>query len=66
MMFLYVFLSAVVQFREMIIGFVTRGRGISIHRTDCVNILSMPEGDRARLIDAEWEEEAVEKVANST
>ena len=46
---------------DEIIGFVTRGRGISIHRTDCVNILSMPEGDRARLIDAEWEEEAVEK-----
>ena len=46
---------------DEIIGFVTRGRGISIHRTDCVNILSMPESDRARLIDAEWEEEAVEK-----
>ena len=46
---------------DEIIGFVTRGRGISIHRTDCVNILSMPEGDRARLIDAEWEEEEVEK-----
>ena len=45
---------------DEIIGFVTRGRGISIHRTDCVNILSMPESDRARLIDAEWEEEAVE------
>ena len=46
---------------DEIVGFVTRGRGISIHRTDCVNILSMPESDRARLIDAEWEEEAVEK-----
>ena len=46
---------------DEIIGFVTRGRGISIHRTDCVNVLGMPESDRARLIDAEWEEEAVEK-----
>lgn len=46
---------------DEIIGFVTRGRGISIHRTDCVNILCMPEADRARLIDAEWEVDAVEK-----
>ena len=46
---------------DEIIGFVTRGRGISIHRTDCVNILCMPESDRARLIEAEWEVDAVEK-----
>ena len=46
---------------DEIIGFVTRGRGISIHRTDCVNILCMPESDRSRLIDAEWEVDAVEK-----
>ena len=41
---------------DEIVGFVTRGRGITIHRTDCVNILHMPEIDRARLIEAEWEE----------
>ncbi len=41
---------------DEIVGFVTRGRGISIHRTDCINILNLPEMDRARLIDAEWEE----------
>ena len=41
---------------DEIVGFVTRGRGISIHRTDCINILNLPEIDRARLIDAEWEE----------
>lgn len=40
---------------DEIVGFVTRGRGISIHRTDCVNILSLPEMERARLIDAEWQ-----------
>ena len=34
-------------------GFVTRGRGITIHRTDCVNILNMSETDRTRLIEAE-------------
>ena len=40
---------------DEIIGFVTRGRGVSIHRTDCVNIINLPEIDRGRLIDAEWQ-----------
>jgi GTP pyrophosphokinase len=44
---------------DEIIGFITRGRGISIHRTDCVNVLSMSEADRARIIDAEWQTDAV-------
>ena len=38
-----------------IVGFVTRGRGISIHRTDCYNIISLPESERVRLIPAEWQ-----------
>ena len=37
------------------VGFVTRGRGISIHRTDCINIINLPEEERVRLIDAEWQ-----------
>ncbi len=41
---------------DEIVGFVTRGRGVSIHRTDCVNLLSMSETDRFRLIEAEWQE----------
>ena len=41
---------------DEIIGFVTRGRGVSIHRTDCVNVINLPEIDRARLIDADWQE----------
>ena len=40
---------------DEIVGYVTRGRGISIHRTDCINIINLPEMERARLIDAEWE-----------
>ena len=40
---------------DEIVGFVTRGRGISIHRTDCINIMNLPEIDRVRLIDAEWQ-----------
>lgn len=45
---------------DEIIGFVTRGRGISIHRTDCVNMLSLPETERSRIIEAEWERDASE------
>ena len=39
---------------DEIVGFVTRGRGVSVHRTDCVNIINLSEEERARLIDAEW------------
>ncbi len=48
---------------DEIVGFVTRGRGISIHRTDCVNMMNLPEIERARIIDAEWQapEDATEK-----
>ena len=45
---------------DEIVGFVTRGRGVSIHRTDCINVISLPEIDRMRLIDAEWLASAVE------
>ncbi|MDD3367264.1 MAG: bifunctional (p)ppGpp synthetase/guanosine-3',5'-bis(diphosphate) 3'-pyrophosphohydrolase [Lachnospiraceae bacterium] len=41
---------------DEIVGFVTRGRGLSVHRTDCVNVINLPELDRARLIDAEWQQ----------
>ncbi len=44
---------------DEIVGFITRGRGVSIHRTDCVNIINMPEADRARLVEAEWQEPAL-------
>ncbi len=40
---------------DEIVGFVTRGRGVSIHRTDCINIINLPDLERVRLIDAEWE-----------
>lgn len=43
---------------DEIVGFVTRGRGVSIHRTDCVNIMQLPDFDRQRLIEAEWQQGA--------
>lgn len=41
---------------DEIVGFVTRGRGVSIHRTDCINVVNLPEDERVRLIDAEWQQ----------
>ncbi len=49
---------------DEIVGYVTRGRGVSIHRTDCINIINMPEIDKARLIDAEWQVGADEENTN--
>ncbi len=45
---------------DEIVGFVTRGRGVSIHRTDCINIINLSELERARLIDAEWQPEELD------
>ncbi len=41
-----------------IIGFVTRGRGVSVHRADCANAASLMSGQGARLIEVEWDREA--------
>jgi guanosine-3',5'-bis(diphosphate) 3'-pyrophosphohydrolase len=42
---------------DEIIGFVTRGRGVSVHRTDCANAAALASGDVGRLIDVEWDRE---------
>lgn len=47
---------------DEIVGYITRGRGISIHRTDCVNVLCMDEFDRERLIEADWAESPVQEA----
>jgi len=39
---------------DPIVGYVTRGRGISVHRTDCPNTLQLPEGE-SRTIPVSWE-----------
>jgi len=41
---------------EPILGYITRGRGISIHRSDCANVLRLGVEDRARVMDVAWEE----------
>ncbi len=44
-----------------IVGFVTRGRGVSIHRVDCINIINMPGEERERVIEAQWQQSLQEK-----
>ncbi len=41
---------------EPILGYITRGRGVSVHRNDCPNVLRLRVEDRARVIDVAWEE----------
>ena len=40
---------------DEIIGFITRGRGVSVHRLDCANAESLMSEQAARLIDVEWD-----------
>ena len=44
---------------DEIVGFVTRGRGVSIHRTDCINMINLSELEKPRLIEAEWSGDGV-------
>ena len=37
-----------------IMGFITRGRGVTVHRVDCANALSLISEQSARIIDVEW------------
>ena len=41
---------------DKIIGFITKGRGVSVHRADCSNMLALPEEEKARFIEVEWED----------
>jgi GTP pyrophosphokinase len=43
---------------DEIIGFVTRGRGVSVHRGDCANAAALIASQETRLIDVEWDREA--------
>jgi len=40
---------------DEVTGFVTRGRGMTVHRTDCINVIHMSELDRRRLITVQWD-----------
>ena len=40
---------------DEIIGFITRGRGVSVHRSDCANAVALSSSQGERLIDVEWD-----------
>jgi GTP pyrophosphokinase len=43
---------------DEIIGFVTRGRGVSVHRSDCANAAALSTDDVGRMIEVEWDRES--------
>jgi GTP pyrophosphokinase len=42
---------------DEIVGFVTQGRGVSVHRGDCANAVALSSGSEGRMIDVEWDRE---------
>ncbi|MCL6447629.1 MAG: bifunctional (p)ppGpp synthetase/guanosine-3',5'-bis(diphosphate) 3'-pyrophosphohydrolase [Armatimonadetes bacterium] len=42
---------------DPITGYITRGRGVSIHRSDCRNVALWQKTDRGRLVEASWDKE---------
>ncbi|MGN0135119.1 RelA/SpoT family protein [Anaerotignum sp.] len=51
---------------DEIVGFVTRGRGVTIHRTDCVNVINLNDEERHRLINAEWDAQFAHGDSNTS
>ncbi|WP_458408385.1 RelA/SpoT family protein [Anaerotignum sp.] len=51
---------------DEIVGFVTRGRGVTIHRTDCVNVINLSNDERGRLINAEWDTQFAKGDTNTS
>jgi guanosine-3',5'-bis(diphosphate) 3'-pyrophosphohydrolase len=47
---------------DEIIGFITRGRGVTVHRADCANAVSLGNTEAARMIDVEWDNDTGESM----
>ncbi len=39
---------------DEIIGFITQGKGVAVHRKDCINIINLDDNQCDRLIEADW------------
>lgn len=39
---------------DPIVGYITRGRGVTVHRRDCANILRLQNDERERIIEVDW------------
>ncbi len=46
-------------------GYITRGKGIAVHRKDCKNFLELSEKDKERIIEVKWDEDISWKKSNS-
>ncbi|MGQ9557220.1 MAG: RelA/SpoT family protein [Desulfurispora sp.] len=42
---------------DPIVGYITRGRGVSIHRADCRNMAAFLNGERQRLVEVSWDKD---------
>ena len=42
---------------DRVVGFITKGRGVSVHREDCANAVALAGRDSQRLIEVEWDED---------
>ena len=43
---------------DKIVGYITRGRGISVHRSDCTNLKNLIENEEVRIVEVSWDKNA--------
>lgn len=48
-----------------IVGFITKGRGVSVHRADCPNMISLPDEEKARFINVSWDGDKLDQSYNT-
>lgn len=47
---------------DAILGFITRGRGVSVHRSDCKMVLNLPEEEKVRLVEVDWVQQSTQSA----